>query len=286
MTQGDRDLTRSQNWTEPLAATLNRFRQRHVVDGFPLLFLGSNEDPLWTPERLLLTQAAGVAVVGEHPPRLWRAMVVSQGCDLVKSNFPWATVVPVYDAAEILNKSQQQAASAGQTVHFVHLTAPWVQQGFWVADLRLELPVEKTLLATFEPQEAFLDEVDYARLAERLGAQRARPAVPDPCLEHVVIPLFEHVKKRREEGTNPNAGVRELRVQCNDPISPTIVTLYVIGQDDQQPDSDEWTTIIGSLYEPAGEHGITLVGPEITSLWDMSARDYLTSAPIVERQSS
>ncbi len=279
------DFGRSRAWPDTVASSLDLYRQGHIIDGVPVLFLAGTQ-PLWAQDRLQLAEAAGVPVIVEDPPSLRRAMVVSQGCDLVKRNAPWATVVPVYDAGNSLDDSQKAAARSGATVHLVHLTASWTGEGFWVADLRLELPVEKTLLARLEPQDAFADETEYALLAERLGAQRARPAVPDPCLEHVVGPLFDLIRQCRVDGTDPYAGVRELRVQCNDPINPTVVTLFVVTRDDEQADASEWHGILESLHQHSADHGITMVGPEIASLWDMSARDYVTSALVTDQRSS
>jgi hypothetical protein len=232
-------------------------------------------------------EVAGLPVLAEDPPVLRRAMVVSQGCDLLKLNFPWVTVVPVWDATDILGSQQQASVRAGMIWHLVHLTAPWATTDrLWVADLRLEMPLDKTLLAAQAPTEAFADETGYARLAERLAAVRQRPAVPQPCIDHVVKPLRESLAARRNEGVNPLAGVGEIRVQSNDPVAPTAVTLFVVAQGDQQPDFNEWARLVESLYEQAAANGIVLTGPELGSLWDMTAADYLTSQTVDAADSS
>jgi hypothetical protein len=43
---------------------------------------------------------------------------------------------------------------------------------------------------------------------------------------------------------------------------------------------------VGTIYPTASEHGITVIGPEIVSLTNMSAADYLTSVPIEDAESS
>ena len=75
----------------------------------------------------------------------------------------------------------------------------------------------------------------------------------------------------------------------NDPIDPTVVTVYVVAPNEAtraEVDVDGWSTVVLSLYDAAAAAGITVVGPEITSMEDMSAADYIQSAPIHDTLSS
>jgi len=92
--------------------------------------------------------------------------------------------------------------------------------------------------------------------------------------------------QRREQGVDPLDGVREVRLQPDDPTTPTVVTLFVLGVTGRTPDVDEWSTLTDSLIEQAGLHGLVLVGPDVTSLDQISAADYLTSQPIEAAHSS
>jgi hypothetical protein len=234
-----------------------------------------------------MAEAEGFQVLGQIPPGRHKAMVLSQGCDLVKTKFPFATVVPVYDATPVLGTQHQAAAKAGMIWHLVRLTAPWAADGLWVADLRLEMPLDKMVLASQQPIEGFSDETGYARLAERLGAVRQRPAVPQPSIDHVVKPLREALSQRRKAGVEPLVGVREVRVLSNDPVAPTAVTVFVVAEDGaQQPDVAEWTELVDVVHVHAAAHGIALAGPDISTLWDMSAADYITSHGIDAADSS
>jgi len=242
--------------------------------------------PLWERGQFIGTDVAGRPLLCANPPTLGRAMVVSQGCELVKTSFPFATVVPVYDGSQVLNEQQQASARSGGTWHLVHLTAEWAAAGFWVADLRMETAVDKTLLVAAEPIEPFADETSYPRLAERLAAARQRPAIPQPCLDFVVAPLKEHLAGRVSDGATPLDGVREVRVLCDHPMAPTTVTLFVVSHDAQHPNEDEWLAAFDAVHQVADEHGIALSGPEIGSLWDMTAADYLNSQAVSDADSS
>lgn len=282
------DPLRSGPWTPDQAASLDQWRQGHVLEGVPLIALGprGGEEAFWESSTRI-AEAGALEVLGQAPPCTHKAMVVSQGCDLVKTKFPFATVVPVYDAEPVISTQQASAAKAGMIWHLVHLTAPWAADGLWVADLRLEMPLDKTVLASQQPTEGFADETGYARLAERLGAVRQRPAVPQPSIDHVVKPLRDALSQRRKAGVDPLAGVREVRLLSNDPVTPTAVTVFVIAEEGgQQPDADEWTALVDAVHERAAAYGIALTGPDISTLWEMSAADYITSHGIDAADSS
>lgn len=276
----------SRSWSVDEASALDRWRQGHVLQGVPAVSIGHpHAAPVWSTSQR--AESAGIPLLVESPVSDRRALVVSQGCDLVKITFPWATVVPVYNASTTVPASQAGQIRTGQMWHLVHLTAGWAADGLWVADLRLEMPIDKTVLvAAGEPIEGFADETGYARLAERLAAARQRPAVPQPCIDHIVRPLQALMAQRREQGVDPLDGVREVRLQPDDPTTPTVVTLFVLGVTGRTPDVDEWSTLTDSLIEQAGLHGLVLVGPDVTSLDQMSAADYLTSQPIEAAHSS
>lgn len=280
--------TASRPWPPHVALALDRWRQGHVLDSAAFVSVGPDgtDDPLWAAGARTPLAVSGLPVLAEDPPALRRAMVLSQGCDLVKTAFPSATVAPVYDAATVLTRQQQETARAGLTWHLVHITADWAAGGLWVADLRMETSVDKTLLAAGDPFEAFADETGYARLAERLAAVRQRPAVPDLTLDHIIKPLRAHLAGQRAAGAQPLAGVREVRVQSDDPVAPTVVTLFVVADDFSAVDVAAWNEAFEVVHAHAAARGITVAGVDITTLWDMSAADYLTSAAVSDADSS
>jgi hypothetical protein len=64
------------------------------------------------------------------------------------------------------------------------------------------------------------------------------------------------------------------------------VTLFVIAEDHAAIDAQLWATAVDAIHANAQENGIAVAGPEITTLWDMSAADYLTSHAIQDADSS
>lgn len=159
-------------WPDGAYEAVDRWRQGHVLDGVPLVALGAAHAlPFWAAGRPTGGDVAGLPVLAVDPPSTGKAMVVSQGCDLVKQAFPFVTVVPVYEASQILSPDQQANARSGGTWHLVHLTSDWAASGFWVADLRLETAIDKSFLVPAVPAEAFA-----ARPATRSSPSASRPA--------------------------------------------------------------------------------------------------------------
>jgi hypothetical protein len=282
------DFGACSSWPDGFNDHLDRYRQGHIVDGIPVFFLQS-EVELWSRPRQTIGSAETTLLVGEvgHPHR--RAMLLTQACDLMKPKNPWITVCPVYDAARRLQQGQEGQIKAGQIPHLVPITAEWAAEGFWVADLRLEMSLEKTVLMGNDPIEAFNSDDEYSDLALRLGARRNRPATPQSCLDLVINPLFDALRALPDGGTGINTGLRELRVSWNDHNAPTVVTVFVIvGKDADQShiDVDGWEALILGLYQNASEGGITIVGPEITTFAALSAADYIQSSAIEDTVSS
>jgi hypothetical protein len=274
-------------WPPGFSDKLNSFRQGHIIGDVPVFFL--QDATLWARSRQAYNNEPSPILVGEegHPRR--RGMLLTQACDLMRHKNPWITVAPVYDASGLLNAGQHGQVKSGQIFHLVHITAEWGSSGLWVADLRLELPIEKTFLINQEPVEAFSDEAQYATLAQRLGARRQRLPAPQSCLDLVVDPLFDALRSLPDGGAALNEPVFELRVSSNDPNVPTVVTVFVVAADEDaraQVDVNGWTDLLLSLYERAQSEGMTIVGPEVTSMDDMSAADYVQSSPIEDTQSS
>ncbi len=279
------DFGQSHPWSEDLKERLAAFRQGHIIEGIPVFFgsLGANQ--LWSQPRERLS-VVGPDLTIEPDGVLHHAIVLTQGCDIALPKTPWVTLAPVYDATQRLSSGQQASAKGGQTHHLVHITADWASNGFWVADLRLEMPIEKTALLGRQPLEAFADAADYSRFSTRLAVNRQRPDVPNAVLENVVGPLFTAVRDRVDAGQPPLPYVRELRIQLDDPLTPTTVVLFVVANDGTAPNIDDWTEVVAAIYPGAEAAGLTLLGPEMVTLDSMTTRDYLTSSPIDDAPTS
>ena len=62
--------------------------------------------------------------------------------------------------------------------YIVPLDPPDLEDGVWAADLRLEIPLEKSVLVGRGPIDAFRDEDGYVAFGNLLEGQRSGAALP------------------------------------------------------------------------------------------------------------
>jgi hypothetical protein len=273
------DLGRSRPWPEGFWECLDSYRQGHVIDAVPLFFLESGNFEIWDQPRRRIVDGPLTIAGTDDAGATVRAMIITQACDIMKAKNPWVTAVPVYEASTRLRADVLPLVKAGGVLYLIPLTAEWCGDDLWVADLRLEMPLEKARLALQEPIEAFAEEVDYAKLAQRLRDHRGRAAAPDNCVDHVSKPLSTLILAAPGYGASLLSGVREIRLSWDDPSAASVVTVYVIKRGEEPVAEADWNAVLDELRQTAHAQGITVNGPEIVDLYEMTAADYLASAP-------
>lgn len=214
-------------------------------------------------------------------------LVVSQTCDIVATGpgakHPFVDVVPVFRADRYL--SSRKEIEQFKRNYLVALTAP-PADGFWVADLRLTMPVSKTLLAARTPLPGFAAEDDLLNLAEAVARKRRRPALHDVLSETLPRSLDDYADEQAK--TKPPAPpgwlekVDQVRLrETNGRLQPDDAQLWVL----QQTSLDPAETQVWRGWHARGERllrkaGIGLLSTQFTDLDRMSARLYSETVPV------
>lgn len=181
-------------WPEDVLEAARRFRQGFVVEKPPFFYARSDAYPIWELSMADEPEAQGEEIVdvdpADRPP--W-GLITTQTCDLYEEGGrpkqPWFSVAPVYDYRPQLREGQLAQLRRGQMSHLVLLTAAWLPAGAWVADLRIEVPLEKGWLVGRTPLGGFASADEYNTLSIRLATRRGRPALSTAITEHIVKPL-------------------------------------------------------------------------------------------------
>lgn len=263
---------------------LNRFRQGHIIEDIPVVYVGSTNNAHWRAGTFLSNEsnpARGVNVSIEEGFPLRHALILSQGCDIQKPH-AWISVAPVYNALDRLDKGEIGNIRSGRTQHLLALAPPWATEGtFMVADLRLSVPVEKTVLLDREPLEAYTDASDYINVGIRLATlSGGRSDVADAVLDGVVDPFFAWtVANEFNEFT-------EVRVTQDSFHSPSVSGLFVITPQPDQIDPDVFEQAFPIVYEAASDRGITVEFVRLVSLETMTAAEYRSSQLVGPRDNS
>jgi hypothetical protein len=187
-------------WPPEVIEAAERFQQGHLIEQPPFFWAGASRAVLWggdledvSPEEAD-TETAETDLrelsAEERPPY---GMITSQTCDIGGASarrYPWIQVAPVYRV------EAERASDFAQRHYVARLTAPAFADEGWFVDLRVEFPLEKSILVGRHPIEAFGDEEGYLALARLLGRRRERAALADALVEIVFGGIRD---KRRSE---------------------------------------------------------------------------------------
>jgi hypothetical protein len=222
-------------WPDEVFEALKRFRLGQLIKDPPLSFEGSAAMPLWSPK--------GEARPAENDrgqvPGCPYAIITSQTCNIAerppKGAWPWIQVSPVYRLTD--------ESEVGDRIYLHRLTGPDLPEGVWVADLRLEVPLEKSLLVGRDAVDGFATEDEEIAFGEMLGRQRDRAALHD-VVNDVLYDRWRKKRannKKRAKRLFENLHMVGMLIQEGTRLEPFAVELHFIGAGGPITDEDkEW----------------------------------------------
>ena len=181
-----------------------RFVQGDAIANPPLMYFGDPALPVWARTAAYLEDSQGPEVIeaGEQTqPRF--GIITTQTCDVAEEDAnwpikPWVQVSPAYNRSDLDGGTRKLLLGNRGPRHLIHLPALPVD-GSWVADLRIEVPVEKGWLASQERVPAFEDEAAQRAVGDRLALLRRRPAFGRRFVEGIQRPLVMRLRELRKE---------------------------------------------------------------------------------------
>lgn len=148
-----------QVWPQAVQDAAAQFEQGAIVEQPPFFYVGSAEYGIWR-----LTRETGDPSLSselfeldplDSPPF---GMITTETCDLVEEDGrprqPWISVAPVYELANLDTNTLSLLAN-NRVAYMRRLTAERFSESTWVADVRIEFPVEKSWLVGKQPIPAF-----------------------------------------------------------------------------------------------------------------------------------
>lgn len=201
-------------WPQDVIDSAKKFRQGHLLHWDLAAFGADFVHAVCTVTAQTGKSGDGYVRVDEAFPYV---LITSQTCDICEEGkrrprIPWVSVVPVYDILPHLAKGQDGHVRRNRIGYLVPLTYPTFveDKSLWVADLRIEYPLEKSVLVARQPIEAFASESDYAFLADKLAFRRNRPAIDQQVRKFIIDPLG----KALEEKAFRADAILEVRIRC------------------------------------------------------------------------
>jgi len=262
-------------WPDEVQPAAQPFLQGHLIERPPFAYGADLRNPVWSATRALAEETAeeerGLEVVDldedQRPPY---GIITSQSCDLTEEGRPptqpWFGVFPVYKVppdADYIHRD------------FIHrLDPPELEEGLWIADMRIELPLEKGVLVGRKPIDAFPDEAGYIRFANLIARRLGRPALHTVFNEMFYETTSElnksskTVKKQSRRVREKLHGLR-LNIVDGDRLDPAAARLHVVTQEEANEETRDWFGQWWDLArQVADRHGL-----ELLPVTFMSAKD-------------
>lgn len=188
-------------WPSDVLATLREFRQGDLFDNPVFFYYGTVADGLpWEPAAMEEEggdeQAAAIPaprefdIVDFEPTSEVYGIITTQTCDLFEEGAP---AQPCFQASPV-HRLPGEVAERTLPGYFVRLDPSDLPPGVWVADLRIEVPIEKTFLVGRRRLVAFPDEAGYLRFASALGRRRDRAALDAGLVDAVAKTLRQRAR--------------------------------------------------------------------------------------------
>jgi hypothetical protein len=142
-------------WDPRVTDALDRFDQGDLIERPPFFYAASPQLATWeTTKQFVSDEVDGEALVievdpADGPPY---GIITTAGCDIADTGRkPWVQIAPVYPLDQITNASSRIGDIKRNAIpHFVLLDPPTLE-GQWIADLRIEVPIEKSVLGGRTP---------------------------------------------------------------------------------------------------------------------------------------
>jgi hypothetical protein len=279
-------------WPSGTLESLRHFVQGDVVEAPPFFYFADPSRPVWARTRAYTADSEGPEVI-EMPESAGPAygLITTQTCDIGEEDAdrpirPWVQISPIYDRSADLNSGLQRLLGRGEGPRYLmHL--PALPTGFWVADFRIEAPVEKGWLATRRRIDGFADEAAQRKVGERIAMLRSRPAFAANFVDLVQRPLVTALKNvrtaNRDLFNRINSQVDEVAVELDSLLDPQAarITLLVDEPVDQDVD-DWWHEWWDATSERSQAAGLTLYAFATRRTSDVSLAEYrrMTTVPL------
>jgi hypothetical protein len=284
-------------WPAEVLERVACFRQGDLVPNLPLFYWADPALPVFARTRDYGGSPPGIV---EMQPGWYFAygMITTQTCDLAdegdgKPRFAWAQACPVYNAEAPHPTDASKHVLDGGTRNLIRqgrdhnrMAVPGLGDGFWVADFRLEVPVERGWLAAQERIVAFPNDADRWEVGRRLAWLRARPAFDSRFVRSVQKPLVNALRALaaadRPRYELMHREVAEVGVMSASHAEMTDVAINVLYDSLSQATKEWWLEQWETWAELAEAEGLNLLPLGFDDLAELSAAEFraMTRLPL------
>lgn len=287
----DAGLPAQADWPQEVLQSLERFRQGDLVADPPFFYWADPRLAIWERTLAYTAGSAGPELVEAAPEqRPPYGVVTSQTCDIADESRrrPWIQISPVFDLAQAINNGLKKELKNGRgPLYWLHV--PFDDDGFYVADFRIEMPIEKSWLANRAPIVGFPTEAERHEVGRRIAMNRTRPAFAQRFVDLVQQPLVGALKLLKKNDATLflalNEQVYEVAVLMDDHLDPSVVRVIVLSPGDVEVETavhEWWESWWDETSAACTASGLQLQAFEVRSIKDVTVFDYrsMTRLPL------
>lgn len=213
-------------------------------------------------------------------------VVVSQTCDVMAvgpgGKHPTVQVAPLRRLTGAHDPGEITRVKRHQMIDYHYVTNP-PEEGDWAVDMRMSLPVSKSVLLLQEPVPAFATASEEHYFSERLAAKSRRPALHDEVSTTFVDKLRSIVKAAKDIRAEWPERIEQFRfvVLDGDKLQPKKTELLVLLTEDlSDEDRRAIRDVVRTEQQRLAGHSIVLASAQFQRLSDCSADLYRRSDPM------
>jgi hypothetical protein len=276
------------DWPANTLLALDQFVQGDVVSCPPLVYHGD-------PRRAVFATTVDYGKYHNspmpmvvEPPSRW-AIITSATCDISELDkkapkFPFVQISPVVDMSDISDGNKNWLRQDKYT-YLLYLPALGEHEvGFWVADFRIEYPVEKGWLAERPRVQGFYTEKDKEKVGLAVSHMRGRPALGKSVYRNIVEPLGDSLGQLRSKdrllADRVDETTSEWAIRVDNRLRPSRIEIVFLSADQDLPADVAlwWRQAVDLLRSRVNDDKVelTIVGPTFERLDRLPASDYLS----------
>jgi hypothetical protein len=202
-----------------------------VIDQPPFAYHTVGDYALWAASQLSEEPSDLVLIELTTEDRPPYGIITTETCDLLEENRerkirPWFQVSPVLDLGHLDVNAKSNIENLRST-YLTRLTGPAFIAGFYVADLRISIPVEKSALVGRIPLDGFATGEEERAFSIQIGEMATRPVWPDAVQRIIVGGLKTFFRKKSRKTSLRALMPLELRLAVSGSEAAPIAALLV-----------------------------------------------------------
>ena len=276
----DKGVPPRDSWPEGLLSKLREWEQGDVVASPPLFYFADPSAPIWEATRAYADSSSEPEVILPPdevlPPY---GIVTTQTCDIAEEESsrpvrPWVQIAPIYP----VTNWKRRKLEGGKGPRYWLLVPDLPEDGVWVADFRIEVPVEKSWLAGQTRIEGFASETEKRNVGRRLALLRGRPAFSRE-LNEIQQALFDALDEREPTEQEMHETLldqlEEVVILVDSYLAPTSVQLVFLTNVPLADDCRLWLSgWREATVEEASVTGLMFHALDFRTLSSVSAEEY------------